>query len=148
MIATWTIEEVKSGHIRPYHGLIANIPTGWILCDGNNGTPDLRGLFPKGAPAGQEAGALGGSATHTHADHPGLTHSGAAVGDHAAGVTGTFAATSKLGTSTANVATIGHNHTTPALVHSVTQPGQHGAQGHDSPNSEPPFRTVLWIMKT
>ena len=25
-----------------WHGLIASIPTGWELCDGSNGTPDLR----------------------------------------------------------------------------------------------------------
>src|SRR5690606_15095281 len=28
-----------------YSGSIANIPTGWQLCDGTNGTPDLRGKF-------------------------------------------------------------------------------------------------------
>lgn len=26
-----------------------NIPEGWVLCDGNNGTPDLRDRFPVGA---------------------------------------------------------------------------------------------------
>ena len=29
--------------IIPYYGEIVNIPQGWLLCDGTNGTPDLRG---------------------------------------------------------------------------------------------------------
>ena len=33
------------GIIVAWSGLIANIPTGWGLCDGTNGTPDLRGRF-------------------------------------------------------------------------------------------------------
>jgi hypothetical protein len=63
-------------------GLVANIPTGWSLCDGQNGTPDLRGRFIKGSDT---AGATGGAATHAHAghtDHAALTHSGTAVADH------------------------------------------------------------------
>ncbi len=28
-----------------WSGSTANIPSGWALCDGNNGTPDLRGRF-------------------------------------------------------------------------------------------------------
>lgn len=31
------------GMIIPYYGEIKNIPNGWLLCDGTNGTPDLRG---------------------------------------------------------------------------------------------------------
>ncbi|QTV06066.1 hypothetical protein [Faecalibacter bovis] len=33
------------GFIQDYYGEIANIPTGWSLCDGTNGTPDLRSKF-------------------------------------------------------------------------------------------------------
>ena len=29
--------------IIPYYGEIEDIPQGWLLCDGTNGTPDLRG---------------------------------------------------------------------------------------------------------
>ena len=62
-----------SGIICMWHGLIANIPGGWLLCDGSNGTPDLRNRFVKGAAAATEAGATGGSTTHTHTDS-GHTH--------------------------------------------------------------------------
>lgn len=38
---------------------LADIPTGWQLCDGTNGTPDMRSVFPKGAAAGADPGATG-----------------------------------------------------------------------------------------
>ena len=58
---------VPQNMIAIWHGLIANIPTGWILCDGaeGSGTPDLRDRFIQGASAATEAGGTGGSATHT-----------------------------------------------------------------------------------
>ena len=31
-----------------WSGALANIPSGWALCDGTNGTPDLRGRFVMG----------------------------------------------------------------------------------------------------
>jgi len=38
-----------SGIIVMWHGSVATIPSGWYLCDGNNGTPDLRDRFIVGA---------------------------------------------------------------------------------------------------
>jgi microcystin-dependent protein len=40
---------VPSGTICIWHGSAATIPTGWALCDGSNGTPDLRSRFVYGA---------------------------------------------------------------------------------------------------
>src|SRR3990167_9262011 len=57
---------IPAGIIVSWSGTIANIPSGWILCDGSNGTPDLRSRFVRGAPASTDAGATGGSETHTH----------------------------------------------------------------------------------
>ena len=37
-----------TGHILPFAGPSNKIPTGWVLCDGTNGTPDLRGKVPGG----------------------------------------------------------------------------------------------------
>lgn len=36
------------GQICIYYGTVAAIPTGWVLCDGRNGTPNLVGRFPLG----------------------------------------------------------------------------------------------------
>jgi hypothetical protein len=38
-----------SGMIMMWSGTIATIPTGWLLCNGTNGTPDLRNSFIVGA---------------------------------------------------------------------------------------------------
>lgn len=38
-----------SGIIAMWSGTIVNIPTGWYLCNGSNGTPDLRNKFIVGA---------------------------------------------------------------------------------------------------
>lgn len=48
-----------------WSGAINNIPTGWALCDGNNGTPNLTDRFVVGAGSTYTVGAVGGEATHT-----------------------------------------------------------------------------------
>ena len=40
---------VPVGSIIPYKGNLADIPDNWVLCDGKNGTPDLRDRFITGA---------------------------------------------------------------------------------------------------
>lgn len=48
--------------------LTAAIPAGWQLCDGANGTPDLRDKFVMGSAAINQ-GDDGGTASHTHDTH-------------------------------------------------------------------------------
>ncbi len=50
-----------SGGIIMWSGTAANIPTGWTLCDGTNGTPNLRGRFVMGADSINTPGSTGGS---------------------------------------------------------------------------------------
>jgi hypothetical protein len=57
-------ESPPTGQISMWHGLIADIPTGYLLCDGTSGTPDLRASFVRGAPAATEPGTTGGEDTH------------------------------------------------------------------------------------
>jgi microcystin-dependent protein len=54
----------KTGDIIPFAGTVA--PTGWVICDGGNGTPDLRGFFIVGATSAGNIGATYGNATHSH----------------------------------------------------------------------------------
>jgi len=49
-----------------WYGAIVNIPPGWALCDGNNGTPDLRDRFIVGAGNSYAVGATGGAINHMH----------------------------------------------------------------------------------
>jgi len=51
---------LPAGCILLWSGSVASIPSGWALCDGASGTPDLRDRFVVGADAGT-AGASGGT---------------------------------------------------------------------------------------
>lgn len=48
-----------------WSGTAADIPTGWALCDGTGGTPDLTDRFILGAGKTYQPGANGGAATAT-----------------------------------------------------------------------------------
>lgn len=54
-----------SGGIIIWSGASDAVPSGWALCDGANGTPDLRGRFVVGAGGTYAVGASGGEAVHT-----------------------------------------------------------------------------------
>jgi hypothetical protein len=99
---------IPAGGIFLWSGSIGSIPAGYVLCNGSNGTPDLRNRFVVGAGSTYAVDATGGSAdavvvTHTHAatvTDPGHNHTvenqvGAGFGQPAgrinddAGTTGT-----------------------------------------------------------
>lgn len=76
--AAWTAWRLPAGFIGLWSGSIATIPAGWALCDGNNGTPDLRDRFIVGAASDAAAAphvdATGGYKWHgetenNHGDH-------------------------------------------------------------------------------
>lgn len=54
------------GMIVLWSGSIETIPWGWHLCDGDNGTPDLRSKFVVGAGPGMPPDLEGGTFTHDH----------------------------------------------------------------------------------
>lgn len=68
---------VPSGCILIWSGTSTAVPDGWALCDGNNGTPDLRDRFVLGAGASYAVRATGGEAAHTltTSEMPSHTHS-------------------------------------------------------------------------
>jgi len=83
---TVTAESFAGHGTIPVGGIImwsgATVPPGWALCNGQNGTPDLRGRFVLGAGAGtgltaRNIGQAGGAETHTLtiAEMPAHTHS-------------------------------------------------------------------------
>jgi len=59
------LPDAVSGQISIWSGAIVNIPTGWALCDGTQGTPNLRQKMIVGAGGTYPPDALGGSAFHT-----------------------------------------------------------------------------------
>lgn len=58
---------LPAGVIILWSGSIVSIPAGYVICDGNNGTPDLRDKFVPGAGSSYAPGDTGGAATHQHA---------------------------------------------------------------------------------
>ena len=62
---------IPTGVIVMWSGSIASIPSGWLICDGSNSTPDLRNRFIVGAGSTYSVAGTGGSAdaitvSHTH----------------------------------------------------------------------------------
>jgi hypothetical protein len=62
---------IPSGLIAIWSGSIGSIPSGWVICDGTNSTPDLRNSFILGAGNTYSVGQTGGSTdaivvSHTH----------------------------------------------------------------------------------
>lgn len=52
----WAQERLPIGTMLMWWGKAASVPTGWAICNGDNGTPDLRGLAIIGAASDDEAG--------------------------------------------------------------------------------------------
>jgi hypothetical protein len=71
---------VPSGIIVMWTGSPTNVPPGWAMCNGSNGTPDLRDQFIIGAGKSYSAGTQGGSASSTLSGLPAHTHSVAVSG--------------------------------------------------------------------
>lgn len=77
--------DIADGIISLFSG--DSVPSGWNYCNGNDGTPDLRNRFLKGASNGANAGGTGGSTSHQHTvSHThsanSHTHSGTSAGDN------------------------------------------------------------------
>lgn len=112
--------KVPSGGIIIWSGSLVTIPNKFVLCDGNNGTPDLRDKFVIGAEGAYAVDASGGNTTHTH-DFTGSGHNHALASGEgvAAGINLSASTGSQSGTGTTN-------------------PG----------SSLPPYYALCYIMKT
>ena len=80
-------EVVPSGFIGMWSGSASTIPTGWALCDGTNGTPNLTDRFVLGAGKAYQPGATGGTATATPSVAAGNAKTGVSLSTAAPGGT-------------------------------------------------------------
>jgi microcystin-dependent protein len=125
---------VPAGVIVMWSGAVGSIPTGWSLCDGTNGTPDLRNRFVVGAGSTYAVDATGGSdsVTLSEAQIPGHTHSvsgtTASDGAHTHNVSGN---TSNTGAHTHNVS--GNTSNTGDHAHNGSTSNT-GSHSHNSDN--------------
>ncbi len=110
---------IPKGAILLWSGSIASIPAGWQLCDGTNGSPNLKNVFVVGAGDTYVVDAVGGLANHSHNfDGGGHTHDHLIGGDIAAGTD--FDIATESGEATGST---------------------------DASNSLPPYRALAYIMK-
>lgn len=74
---------VPVGTIIMWSGSLLNLPAEWTLCDGNNGTPNLKDKFIMGAGGSYAVGNTGGAneVTLTEAQLPAHDHSGSTSSD-------------------------------------------------------------------
>ena len=116
---TWG-DAFVTGMIMLWSGSIGTIPSGWALCNGSSGTPDLRAKFVMGAGSGGVGGSVGATGGYTDATL--VSHSHTLSGTAAAStISGTAAASSVSGSAVANG---GHNHTASTSV--ATKTGLNG----------------------
>jgi hypothetical protein len=124
-------EGVPTGVILLWSGAEGAIPAGWVLCNGANGTPDLRDRFVVGAGTTYAVGNTGGSATHTltTAEMPTHSHN-----------------YSKYATSVAVQSGTGESSLWKQVssdVYATTETGSDNAH-----ENRPPYYALCYIMKT
>jgi len=141
---------VPSGAILMWKGATNAVPTGWALCDGKNGTPDLRDRFVVGAGTSYAVSNTGGAATVTLGiDHmPSHDHDGKTVasGAHGHTINGSddgwaFGNTVRRGDSNQIKGPVS---IPPAVDHTHTITKQGGGVAHEN---RPPYYALAYIMK-
>jgi len=131
---------VAIGQIMVWQG--SSIPENWQLCNGSNGTPDLRGYFVYGRYDDGDTPTSASSTAHTHV---GATSS--TVSNHG------HSATVSIGTDT-GISTIGGAITYAAGLHShgasanISDAGAHShSTSLSSATALPPYMLLYYIMK-
>jgi hypothetical protein len=143
---------LPSGAILLWSGSIGSIPAGYYLCNGSNGTPDLRDRFVVGAGSTYAVDATGGSAnsivvSHTHtgsgttdtvSDHQHIVYTNSNQGP--AGGGGTYIGGNLAGPQQTSSAAGAHSHTVTITTASA------GSSGTNA--NLPPYYALCYIMKS
>lgn len=157
-----TVDKIlPSGCIVLWSGSESGIPSGWALCNGQNGTPDLRDRFVVGAGKNYQVGNVGGSqsVTLTAEQMPSHTHGvSSLVIDSSGGHThdlGFLGERSLLDSvaygdefiyrppyGTGSIATEESGDHTHSISGSLQNTG--GGKGHEN---RPPYYALCYIMK-
>jgi hypothetical protein len=147
-----------TGMIMMWSGTIATIPTGWVLCNGSNSTPDLRNRFIIGAhsdDAGTAKTTVTGSSTqtggskdaivvsHTHtatSTDAGHTH----VEQYNGGTSGAGGGISSSGVSVSDTPSSASTATgTASITTTISSAGSSGTNANLVP-----YYALAFIMKT
>lgn len=128
-----------------WYGLLANLPTGWVLCDGLNNTLNLLDRFLMGASSDAEVDEKGGGSQHSH----GLNPTNTSASHTHTSVFETSMNTAGIGIIYAPPSTADKDHhhhyslsTDPGGAHS------HGMSSNGITASLPPYKRLYWITRT
>ncbi|HMP75133.1 MAG TPA: hypothetical protein PKE12_02440 [Kiritimatiellia bacterium] len=123
------VASVPSGLVVMWAGSLDNIPDGWLLCDGSNGTPDLRTKFVYGSSDAVTPGTTGGANAYylTAAQLPAHTHAGSC-------------STTGAHTHTASTASAG-SHTHSTALNSVSHTHNHRQRSYNGSYPQDSFAT-------
>ncbi len=138
---------IEVGVIVEWSGLTADIPAGWVICDGNNNTPNLLGLHIRGAVAGTDPGDTGGSDTHVVTTDELAIHAHSFSDSAHNHTTNFFDGTSSSGTGQirASGGLTGSGVSTSNVSASVTISNTGSGNSHEN---RPAYRELAYIMKT
>jgi hypothetical protein len=135
---------------------VTTIPTGWQVCDGTNGTSNYLDKYPRGENSNTNAGATGGSNTHTHATGGGTHLHGSQNFSHAHTISNLANASwqynnsgAKSGNTYGSILYSSHSH--PMSVANSNSAGSlqntTDTHTHDSQNHEPVGVLVSFIER-
>jgi microcystin-dependent protein len=143
---------LPTGMILLWSGSIGSIPTGYLLCDGTNSTPDLRDRFIIGAGNTYSVNQTGGTADAIVVSHSHTATSTSTVTDpghfhtvpyaNADAIGGSGAQPAYRGSATTNVSTA----TTGITVATSTTTATAGTSG--TGQNLPPYFALCYIMKS
>jgi len=136
---------IPAGMISLWYGAIGSVPAGWYLCDGSNGTPDLRDRFVVGAGSTYSVSQTGGSTdaivvSHTHTATSAVTdpgHNHTAVGTVPTGGNINTGGGTNGGVVTTSTATTG-----VTVATTVNSAGTSGTNAN-----LPPYYALAYVMK-
>lgn len=126
----------------------ATIPDNWAVCNGANGTPDLRSKFIRGASVDGDVGTTGGASSHTHtnpstSERASHNH-GASVSVSTGSNTGSRAVQSGSGV---NTCARSHGHSDLSGDVSSANAHSHSVGDTDSGGELPPHIRRVFIQK-
>ena len=146
---------IPSGVILLWSGSIGSIPAGYVLCNGNNGTPDLRNRFIVGAGSTYAVDATGGSADAIVVSHTHTATSTSVVTDpghtHPPDGSGSFLTTVPKNYNLPDGPFYGLQATTGSAVTGITVATSttNSSTGTSGTNANlPPYYALCYIMKT
>ena len=152
-----------TGMIMMYTGSTA--PSGWAICNGQNGTPDLRNRFIVGAGNSYNVGVTGGfdSVSLSESQIPSHTHSFSGSSSHSHGINdpghthtmnfnqgniissgGAFGLKDSGTANRINTNTTGISVNSQSVTISGNTGGTGGGQAHEN---RPPYYALMFIMK-